>query len=80
MQEKKRNSGRYVALLMNEMYLQRLENIDLDLGPEIGKLVHLLLLLPPVKFISPVGSQSFHIREWDSEVPACILELVGEFC
>lgn len=70
----------YVALLVNEMYVQRFEAVHLYGGLEVGQLVELSFLLPPIKILSPVRSQSFHVSQRGAIVPACLIELVREGC
>lgn len=50
-----------LALLMNEMNVQRLISIHFDLCLVLWQLVDIRLLLLPVEVILPVCSQSFDI-------------------
>ena len=70
----------YIALLVNEMYIQRFEAVHLDGGLKIWQLIELSFLLPPVKLLSPVCSQSFYVSQRGAIVPARLVELVREGC
>lgn len=80
MGKEQRDCTIYIALLVNEMYVQRFEAVYLYGGLEIWQLVELTFLLPPIKFFSPVGSQSFHVSQWGTVVPVRLVELVREGC
>ncbi len=80
MGEEERNCTIYIALLVHEMNVQRFEAVDVYRGLEIWQLIELSFLLPPIEFLSPVCSQSFHIGQGGSIVPASLVELVREGC
>lgn len=54
---------------MHEMHIQLLKSIHVDLGREVGKLVQLSLLFPPIEAILPLVGQPFDVRERGAIVP-----------
>lgn len=80
MGKEQRDCTIYIALLMNEMDVQRFEAVYLYGGLEVWQLVELSFLLPPIELLSPVCSQSFHVSQWGTVVPACLVKLIRKVC
>ena len=80
MGEEQRDCTLYIALLVDEMYIQRFEPVNLYSSLEMWQLVELSFLLSPIKVLSPVCTQSFHLSQWDAINPIGLVELVGESC
>ena len=78
MYEEQRYGLGVVALLVEEMNVQRLVSINGDLGLEMGQFVDFSLLFLPVEFILPVFRQSFDISQRRAIVPSGIIQLVWE--
>ena len=80
MGEEQRDCSLHIALLIQKMYIQRFEPVDLYGCLEVWQLIELSFLFPPIETLSPVCSQSFHVSQWSAIVPARLVELVGEGC
>ena len=70
----------YVALLVNEMYVERFKAVHLYGGLEVWQLVEPSFLLPPIEILFPVRSQSFYISQWGTVVPSRLIKFVREVC
>lgn len=76
MHKKQRYSIGHFTLLVNKANVQCIRAVHFDTGLEIGKLVDLLLLLPPIEFSIPVRRQALHVCKRGSVVPSCSIKLV----
>lgn len=80
MGEEQRDCTLYIALLVHEMYIQRLEPVNLYSSLEIWQLVELSFLLSPIEILPPIGDQSFHVSQRGAIIPLGLVQLVGECC
>ena len=62
MHEQQWNSSLHVALLVQEVHVDRSESVDVDSHFVVGQLVQLAFLSPPVELVSPMMDETFDVR------------------
>ena len=75
MAEQQWDCVRRLRFLVDVVDVKLMETINLDAFTEVGELVELCLLSPPVEPILPVLDEALDVGEWRSVVPSRFIEL-----